>query len=988
MTYATVLKDRVCETTTSTGTGNIALSGAVFAYKTFDSAYGHGVSTAQFPYIIEDKTNGDWEVGTSYLSDATTLVRNGSQTIIASSNSGNAVNFAAGTKRVFSSPHSAFIKALDTEHVIFPVSDGKNVDRTAEIAARIDAAASAGQPLRFFPGDYYARTVDPYNAIKIFCVPGTVRLWNDSDAPFFRTTNQKAALAAATVQTLASSVALETYADPVGATSDYCSVINVADSSGYVRGQKCKIHAANDHPYATTGSSNYIKASGITATSGSKTIVFETSSSHGLSTSDKLRLWDAKNLFASGIAGIPKSEIFSYPGNVLDHTITVVSSSKFSITVASTSATSSGTFGAAVGDVRWVEKKAFFGEDFEVLAIAPGKIYCNGILRYHANYSDNIQVNSYDSSRTHWIHGFTFKGRPMAGKITQFVVTNGGSGYTSAPTVSFSGGGGSGAAATAIISGGKVVAVVINNASEITSNGSGYTSAPTVVFNNTGTGGSGAAATAVVAGDPWESEVDNSTSFHNHTLGLWYCPFSLVENCHFENLYEGAAEFRHSPFSIMRNCTGDRLSNYKTGANGWSGRLGYFAFPYNASWFQLLNCTSSFTRHFYTDGNNETSVYSSSNWMEYGMTCNAVISNCHGRNVWGTFIGAHEGGNGLLIAGCTLINVNQGSTAGSYVGCGIQLRGQNIVVNGYTQSGGTIGIRSQATEQLNSVHKLENIFIENLYGVSDSAALGFRGYSITTGGADIINTSRIDFGDITMANIGIGFRFENGVNVQGKGQWSLSGIRSRAIQNETGSKFVATEVAADYTDGAAGSSRYLVTMNGTTTAIIHDLKLTLGATYNPSVVFNNSDSATGKTVGLGRSTVYNPSNVTEPDLVTASQDHNYTWAKLRATALNKGQITLNNSAETLKAGYCGLTLLADKTTAQVLTVPNAVPAGWHCDVVQVNTGQTAFAVESGGTLRNCDGHAKAFGRWAKVNLECVAQSGATADVVLSGRTAV
>ena len=69
----------------------------------------------------------------------------------------------------------------------------------------------------------------------------------------------------------------------------------------------------------------------------------------------------------------------------------------------------------------------------------------------------------------------------------------GGSGYTSAPTVAFSGGGGSSAAATATVSGGKVTKVTMTN------NGTGYTSVPTVSFS--GGGGSGAAATAELVRD-------------------------------------------------------------------------------------------------------------------------------------------------------------------------------------------------------------------------------------------------------------------------------------------------------------------------------------------------------------------------------------------------------------------------------------------------------------------------------------------------------
>lgn len=74
--------------------------------------------------------------------------------------------------------------------------------------------------------------------------------------------------------------------------------------------------------------------------------------------------------------------------------------------------------------------------------------------------------------------------------VTGIVIGSGGSGYSTAPTVAFSGGGGTGATATATISGGIVTAITITNP------GAGYTSAPTVSFS--GGGGSGAAATASV----------------------------------------------------------------------------------------------------------------------------------------------------------------------------------------------------------------------------------------------------------------------------------------------------------------------------------------------------------------------------------------------------------------------------------------------------------------------------------------------------------
>lgn len=85
--------DRVQETTTTTGTGTITLAGAVSGFRTFTSAFTTG---ARVHYVIAGGT--EWEVGEGELATTTTLTRN---VIFASSNSGNAVNFSAGTKNVF-----------------------------------------------------------------------------------------------------------------------------------------------------------------------------------------------------------------------------------------------------------------------------------------------------------------------------------------------------------------------------------------------------------------------------------------------------------------------------------------------------------------------------------------------------------------------------------------------------------------------------------------------------------------------------------------------------------------------------------------------------------------------------------------------------------------------------------------------------------------------------------------------------------------------
>ena len=69
-------------------------------------------------------------------------------------------------------------------------------------------------------------------------------------------------------------------------------------------------------------------------------------------------------------------------------------------------------------------------------------------------------------------------------------ITNGGSGYTSLPTVAISGGGGAGATAVASIKNGTVTNVVMTNY------GSGYTSQPTINFS--GGGGSGITSVAQI----------------------------------------------------------------------------------------------------------------------------------------------------------------------------------------------------------------------------------------------------------------------------------------------------------------------------------------------------------------------------------------------------------------------------------------------------------------------------------------------------------
>lgn len=88
--------DRVKDTTTTTGTGSITLSGtAPTQFVAFASLF---AINELFYYAIVGQTGSEWEVGQGRLTASTTLERT---VVLQSSNSNALVNFSAGTKDVF-----------------------------------------------------------------------------------------------------------------------------------------------------------------------------------------------------------------------------------------------------------------------------------------------------------------------------------------------------------------------------------------------------------------------------------------------------------------------------------------------------------------------------------------------------------------------------------------------------------------------------------------------------------------------------------------------------------------------------------------------------------------------------------------------------------------------------------------------------------------------------------------------------------------------
>lgn len=100
-----ILRSRVAETSTTTGTGAFTLAGAVAGHQTFAAAMAVNDTTE---YVISG-ADGSWEVGVGTLTASTTLART---TVIASSNAGSAVSFAAGSKSVAITPLATRISAV------------------------------------------------------------------------------------------------------------------------------------------------------------------------------------------------------------------------------------------------------------------------------------------------------------------------------------------------------------------------------------------------------------------------------------------------------------------------------------------------------------------------------------------------------------------------------------------------------------------------------------------------------------------------------------------------------------------------------------------------------------------------------------------------------------------------------------------------------------------------------------------------------------
>ena len=158
------LADRVKETSTTTGTGTYNLGGAATGFRAFSAAFATGDTVY---YCVEDGT--DWEVGIGTLTTGTpwTLART---TILASSNAGAAVNWAAGTRNVFCTSPASVLSDIQSQTYTAFTSAGT---ATAYTLTPTPAIAANAANLRFnvtlhtIPGDCPTLSVSGKSALPL-----------------------------------------------------------------------------------------------------------------------------------------------------------------------------------------------------------------------------------------------------------------------------------------------------------------------------------------------------------------------------------------------------------------------------------------------------------------------------------------------------------------------------------------------------------------------------------------------------------------------------------------------------------------------------------------------------------------------------------------------------------------------------------------------------------------------------------------------------
>jgi hypothetical protein len=135
---AFVSKDRVKETSTTTGTGDFTLAGAQTGFKAFSAVCSSGDT---FFYTIVNNVSGEFEIGEGTFTAGGALQRD---TVLSSSNSNSAVTFGAGSKDVFLTAASDALIQASTDGTL-TISEGTTFSADVSLGGDVlwDASANA-----------------------------------------------------------------------------------------------------------------------------------------------------------------------------------------------------------------------------------------------------------------------------------------------------------------------------------------------------------------------------------------------------------------------------------------------------------------------------------------------------------------------------------------------------------------------------------------------------------------------------------------------------------------------------------------------------------------------------------------------------------------------------------------------------------------------------------------------------------------------------
>jgi hypothetical protein len=135
---ALVVKDRVKESSTTSGTGTLTLAGAVPGFQAFSAALSNSDTTY---YAIAESSTGAWEVGLgTYTASGTTLART---TVLGSSNSGSAINLSGAGADVFITQPADKAAYFDAAGDLFLNQDPTSALQSAT-KQYVDSIAAAG----------------------------------------------------------------------------------------------------------------------------------------------------------------------------------------------------------------------------------------------------------------------------------------------------------------------------------------------------------------------------------------------------------------------------------------------------------------------------------------------------------------------------------------------------------------------------------------------------------------------------------------------------------------------------------------------------------------------------------------------------------------------------------------------------------------------------------------------------------------------------